>query len=186
MQAAQVADVQADCFAEDVDLPDPLPCWTEAQWVCYFESGGDVAAAIEVLAPKQSSGPVRYEVVHTTCFVRASPNTSAKAVRQHPRGTVVEASEVRGGWVLLSDTTPPLPAMSPTGECWMLIDGKEVGLGELLRPLAPQMVCTSPASPTRCLAGAVAHALSPSRRTSSRRPARRQTPSQPSWRLGQI
>lgn len=150
LDADQVADVQTDCFAEDIDPPDPLPSWTKDQWVAFFESGGEEAAAVQVLAPKQRISPARYEVVHTTCFVRASPNVSAKAVGQHPCGAVVEVDEVRDGWALLSDTSEPQRTTSPTGECWMLIDGKAIGLGQLLQPLPPQLVRRRPAAPIVC------------------------------------
>lgn len=147
LDADQVADVQTDCFAEDIDPPDPLPSWTKDQWVAFFESGGEEAAAVQVLAPKQRISPARYEVVHTTCFVRASPDVSAKAVGQHPCGTVVEVDEVRDGWALLSDTSEPQRTTSPTGECWMLIDGRTIGLGQLLQPLPPQLVRRRPRCP---------------------------------------
>jgi hypothetical protein len=146
LDADQVADVQAECFAEDIDPPDPLPSWSKEQWVAFFESGGEQAAALQVLASQQSTGPTRYEVVHTTCFVRASPDVSAKAVGQHPCGTVVEAELVRDGWALLSDRSEPQRSLSPTGECWMLIDGKTIGLGKILQPLPPQLVRCRPVS----------------------------------------
>jgi hypothetical protein len=146
LDAHQVADVQTEYFAEDIDPPQPLPSWTKDQWVAFFESGGEEAAALQVLAPKPGTGRMRYEVVHTTCFVRASPDVSAKAVGQHPRGTVVEVDEVRDGWALLSDTSEPQRTASPTNECWMLIDGKAIGLGKLLQPIPPQLVCRRPAA----------------------------------------
>jgi len=144
LDEAAVLELQADLFAEDVDPPSPLPAWAEDQWVAFFESGGDAAAAEAELARKAAAaaGPPRYEVVHRACFVRAEPSVKAKPVGQQTRGTVFEASAVRDGWVKLSHNAPGFDAMSsssPTGECWMLIDGSEVGLGELLRLRPPQL-----------------------------------------------
>jgi len=139
LSAAEIADVQAECFAEDIEPPEPVPSWTRDQWIAFFESGGDEQAALEVLQPKQPGGPAQYEVVHTVCFVRAAPSTTAKAVGQLSRGTVVDVARVIDGWAQLADNAEPDSSTSPTGECWMLIDGKSVGLGELLRPLPPQL-----------------------------------------------
>jgi len=144
LDEAAVLELQADLFAEDVDPPSPLPAWAEDQWIAFFESGGDAAAAEAELARKAAAaaGPPRYEVVHRACFVRAEPSVKAKPVGQQTRGTVFEASAVRDGWVKLSHNAPGFDAMSsssPTGECWMLIDGSEVGLGELLRLRPPQL-----------------------------------------------
>eukprot|EP00966_Prymnesium_polylepis_P083033 1923432-Prymnesium_polylepis.1 len=52
MDLCRLDELRCDAFAEDVPLPDlsVAGAWTEQQAAAYFDSGGDVAAALAALA----------------------------------------------------------------------------------------------------------------------------------------
>ena len=63
-------ELQAECFAEDIDVPTNVDDYTEQQLVDYFESGGQV---------RPKAVPKLYEVCHKAAFVREAPSTAARA-----------------------------------------------------------------------------------------------------------
>ena len=94
----------------------------------------------EVVTAKGPSGrahaarSVLFEVVHSRVVMRASPTTSAEALGSKGKGVLVEVEEERDdGWVRLAERAPGGRA------CYMLVHGRAVGLGPLLRRVEEQV-----------------------------------------------
>jgi len=58
MDTAKLAEIQADCFAEDVPFPEDAAGWSDAEVRAYFESGGeDVPSRPAPLPPSRRTTP---------------------------------------------------------------------------------------------------------------------------------
>ena len=66
--------------------------------------------------------------------MRGGPTREHSIAAVRKKGDEVLIAEERGGWVRLSDEDEEYPYVGEgrVEECWMLIDGAEVGLGILL------------------------------------------------------
>mmetsp|Transcript_42728 Transcript_42728/g.99681 ORF Transcript_42728/g.99681 Transcript_42728/m.99681 type:complete len:1322 (+) Transcript_42728:19-3984(+) len=79
----------------------------------------------------------RFEVVVNMVMVRNLPSTQADAVGVVKKGEILEG-QPREGWLLLQEKSPMSHEALEQGEGrWILLDGKELGLGLLLRPQIP-------------------------------------------------
>jgi len=76
-----------------------------------------------------------WEVVHERVIVRSEPTTASKLVGCHKKGDHVTATSLGNGWIKLVGGSAG----------YMLADGTNVGLAELLRPVsAPQKPTSAP------------------------------------------
>lgn len=80
--------------------------------------------------------------IRNTVAVRAAPSRTASMVSTRHKGDEVLVAEERAGWVRLSEEDDDWGWQRQTGaqkeqEAWMLIDGKEAGLGRLLEKVVP-------------------------------------------------
>ena len=153
---AELVSLQSSCFAADLDITDEMFAWTAAQARRYFESGGtDTPEAAEATRkmfdaftgtlPDQ---PFRardvgwpeavFEVIHAPrVVIREEPSTSSRVIGLAACGEQVVASAIvaDGEWLqLLGDDAG-----------YALIDGRSVGLGTLLRRVAPPWGPLTPA-----------------------------------------
>ncbi|CAE8652677.1 unnamed protein product, partial [Polarella glacialis] len=86
-----------------------------------------------------------YEVVHDRVALRGAPSVKAPMLSVRQRGALLSGvpsilAGAEGPWLRLSDAWLRQENIAlPKGveAAWVLIDGKSVGLGELLRPVAP-------------------------------------------------
>jgi len=141
----------------------PLPAGSSGRWVRMFgqkraTSFGFSIWDMKVFAPVpkavmpaavpaapqgfKSQGPdAHYEVVHDRVVVRASPSTKAGMLSVMQRGDKVFGAPytVDGNpWLRLDESAVEdnkIPVKQTGDGAWLLIDGKSVGLGELLRKL---------------------------------------------------
>ena len=118
-----IEDIQADLFAEDVPIPAEASTWNEEQIVAYFESGGDMQAAIKLASTHTTNSkasqsalaalttrPIqRYmaavgcEVVTDVAIPRELPEPGAKALgAPHDKGAVLLAGAHFEGWLQLA------------------------------------------------------------------------------------
>ena len=80
---------------------------------------------------RPESNGAAYRVIHESkVAVRAAPSAEAKVVGAKMPGETVRVAEVHEGWAKLSDGGGG--ANVPPGARWMLIDGRGLGLGQLL------------------------------------------------------
>ena len=83
-------------------------------------------AAPPAVAADLVLGKTYHEVVPENIKVRAAPSLDADVLAYRRRREVIECDAQQGGWVRLAERF--------TGQAgWMLIDGRALGLGELLR-----------------------------------------------------
>ncbi len=89
------------------------------------EDAKDAAAAYARLVEVCGAGPNDWEVVHERVAVREAPSTAAPLLGMRRKGAVVSVEHAREGlWLKLA------------GEAgWMLAHGRELGLGQLVRPV---------------------------------------------------
>lgn len=155
----QLVALQSACFADDLELTESMLSWTASEARRYFESGGqDTPGRAEatlamldayngviparVYASGQSSGTWRwpegvYEVLHSPrVAIRAEPSTSAQVIGLVPCGEQVVAAAVEGSWLRL---------FGGDGAGFVLIDGRCVGLGTLLRRVPAPWLPLTPA-----------------------------------------
>ena len=84
----------------------------------------DAAAAYARLVEVCGGGPNDWEVVHERVAVREQPSTAAPLLGMRRKGAVVSVEHAREGlWLKLAGE-----------EGWMLAHGRELGLGQLVRP----------------------------------------------------
>ena len=85
----------------------------------------DAAAAYARLVEVCGAGPNDWEGVHERVAVREAPSTAAPLLGMRRKGAVVSVEHAREGlWLKLA------------GEAgWMLAHGRELGLGQLVRPV---------------------------------------------------
>ncbi|KAK7241706.1 hypothetical protein SO694_00070191 [Aureococcus anophagefferens] len=84
--------------------------------------------------------PRDYEVVFDSVNVREAPRLTAKTVGALPRGSVVTAARAQGNWVQLE-------AANGNAGRWIMVDGDELGLPALLRPVAAATSSSPPPPP---------------------------------------
>lgn len=65
---------------------------------------------------------------------RSQPQPSSVVVASLSKGTIIEAAEIRDGWVRLADRELRRSRVAENTQGWVLIDGKSLGLGALLQP----------------------------------------------------
>ena len=84
----------------------------------------DAAAAYARLVEACGAGPNDWEVVHDRVAVREHPSTAAPLLGMRRKGAIVSIEHAREGlWLKLA------------GEAgWMLAHGRDLGLGQLVRP----------------------------------------------------
>ena len=82
---------------------------------------------------------LRFEVVPNMVMVRNLPSTQADAVGVVKKGEVLEG-QPREGWLLIDDKSSE--ALENGEGRWILLDGKDLGLGILLRPQVPAPIIT--------------------------------------------
>ena len=70
----------------------------------------------------------QWEVVHSLVNMRAAPRLGAMKVGELRRGDQLIAAREEGGWVLVAGKVS-----TDARERWVLVDGRDLGLGELLR-----------------------------------------------------
>lgn len=114
------------------------------------------SAAPAAAGPFRSAGPRgRFQVVHDRVVVRGAPSTKGSIVSVAQRGETYEGSPLLvddAPWLRLSEASLREHRIcAPAGAegCWMLIDGRCVGMGELLRrtQAQPKAVAAAPATP---------------------------------------
>jgi uncharacterized protein YraI len=73
-----------------------------------------------------------YTIVHERVAIRAGPSTASTIIGVARLGQQVESCDRQGNWIRLARcaVAPTPSALYPTS--WMMVDGKEVGLGVLL------------------------------------------------------
>ena len=79
----------------------------------------------------------RFQVVANVVMVRNMPSTQADAVGVVKKGEILDG-QPREGWLLVDEKGPE--ALERGEGRWILLDGKELGLGQLLRPQIPAPV----------------------------------------------
>jgi hypothetical protein len=79
----------------------------------------------------------RWRVLHERVAIRAGPSTRAAIIGIARAGQEVESCEKQNDWVRLARISAPKAAVVSGGNpaAWMLVDGKAVGLGRLLKQL---------------------------------------------------
>eukprot|EP00434_Breviolum_minutum_P004191 symbB.v1.2.003693.t1/scaffold193.1/size400748/12 len=82
----------------------------------------------------------RYDVIVSNIMVRSLPSTAATPVGVAKKGEILEG-EPREGWLLL-DSQHSVERLEKGEGRWVLMDGKELGLGQLLRLQLPVPVVT--------------------------------------------
>ena len=82
----------------------------------------------------------RYDVIVSNIMVRSLPSTAATPVGVAKKGEILEG-EPREGWLLL-DSQHSVERLQKGEGRWVLMDGKELGLGQLLRLQLPVPVVT--------------------------------------------
>ena len=92
-----------------------------------------------------------YEVVVANIKVRAKPSTTADAIDHRKQGRVLETDAEVNGWVRLKERLMP-----GEQEGWMLIDGKSLGLGLLLKQVPASARLREPTEEETKLADAYA------------------------------
>ena len=96
----------------------------------------EAAAAYARLVEVCGEGPNDWEVVHDRVAVREHPSTAAPLLGMRRKGAIVCVEHAREGlWLKLAGE-----------EGWMLAHGRELGLGQLVRPVD---ATTTPALPRR-------------------------------------
>ena len=89
------------------------------------EDAKDAAAAYARLVEVCGGGPNDWEVVHERVAVREAPSTDAPLLGFRRKGAIVSVEHAREGlWLKLAGE-----------EGWMLAHGRELGLGQLVRPV---------------------------------------------------
>ena len=84
----------------------------------------EAAAAYARLVEVCGGGPNDWEVVHERVAVREAPSTAAPLLGFRRKGAIVSVEHAREGlWLKLAGE-----------EGWMLAHGRELGLGQLVRP----------------------------------------------------
>ena len=84
----------------------------------------EAAAAYARLVEVCGGGPNDWEVVHERVAVREAPSTAAPLLGMRRKGAIVSVEHAREGlWLKLAGE-----------EGWMLAHGRELGLGQLVRP----------------------------------------------------
>lgn len=132
LSTSELEELRAECFADDMAIPDEAMSWTRERATAYFESAG---------ASEKPPEPTVYVVIGKVVNVRAKPMVSATKVGSKLEGQrlVVDARE--DGWLHLVDM-----------DGWVLIDGTSLGVGMLLRhasgPLLAETRTGSPSAPT--------------------------------------
>ncbi|KAH8076841.1 hypothetical protein JL721_870 [Aureococcus anophagefferens] len=94
----------------------------------------------DIARPEPSKFPRDYEVVFDSVNVREAPRLTAKTVGALPRGSVVTAARAQGNWVQLE-------AANGNAGRWIMVDGDELGLPALLRPVAAATSSSPPPPP---------------------------------------
>ena len=94
----------------------------------------DAAAAYARLVEVCGGGPNDWEVVHERVAVRENPSTAAPLLGFRRKGAIISVEHAREGlWLKLA------------GEAgWMLAHGRDLGLGQLVRPVDGQATTTPP------------------------------------------
>ena len=89
------------------------------------EDAKDAAAAYARLVEVCGSGPNDWEVWHGRVAVREHPSTAAPLLGMRRKGAIISVEHAREGlWLKLAGE-----------EGWMLAHGRELGLGQLVRPV---------------------------------------------------
>ena len=89
------------------------------------EDAKDAAAAYARLVEVCGSGPNDWEVLHDRVAVREHPSTAAPLLGMRRKGAIISVEHAREGlWLKLAGE-----------EGWMLAHGRELGLGQLVRPV---------------------------------------------------
>jgi len=106
----------------------------------------EAAAAYARLVEVCGGGPNDWEVVHERVAVREQPSTAAPLLGMRRKGEIVSVAHAREGlWLKLAGE-----------EGWMLAHGRELGLGQLVRPVDGPAT-TTPAPGARDTARAMLH-----------------------------
>ena len=96
------------------------------------DANKEAAAAYARLVEVCGEGPNDWEVVHERVAVREQPSTAAPLLGMRRRGAIVSVEHAREGlWLKLAGE-----------EGWMLAHGRDLGLGQLVRP------CDAPPTPS--------------------------------------
>ena len=104
----------------------------------------EAAAAYARLVEVCGGGPNDWEVVHERVAVREAPSTAAPLLGMRRKGAIISVEHAREGlWLKLAGE-----------EGWMLAHGRELGLGQLVRPCD---ATTTPAPGARDTARAMLH-----------------------------
>ena len=106
----------------------------------------EAAAAYARLVEACGAGPNDWEVLHERVAVREHPSTAAPLLGMRRKGAIVCVEHAREGlWLKLAGE-----------EGWMLAHGRELGLGQLVRPVDGPAT-TTPAPGARDTARAMLH-----------------------------
>ena len=139
----RMLELEEEYLADDLSWSrEAAECWTEEAAIAFFASGGlerpgeqrptgagaaEPTPAEPVANAPDDSGPsylapVCYEVVHSYVHIRAAPSVSSASRGMKKRGESVLADLRQGAWIRLVDNAG-----------FMLLDGQEVKLGELMK-----------------------------------------------------
>ena len=104
----------------------------------------EAAAAYARLVEVCGEGPNDWEVVHDRVAVREQPSTAAPLLGMRRKGAIISVEHAREGlWLKLAGE-----------DGWMLAHGRDLGLGQLVRPCD---ATTTPAPGARDTARAMPH-----------------------------
>mmetsp|Transcript_35626 Transcript_35626/g.111175 ORF Transcript_35626/g.111175 Transcript_35626/m.111175 type:complete len:326 (+) Transcript_35626:31-1008(+) len=90
-------------------------------------------------SPAPDGGRRWFQVVFKPrVILRSMPQVESTGVATASTGEVLEAEEVKEGWVKLTDREAVRRGAVHADEAWVLVDGRARGLGALLRPCLPR------------------------------------------------
>mmetsp|Transcript_22387 Transcript_22387/g.55679 ORF Transcript_22387/g.55679 Transcript_22387/m.55679 type:complete len:308 (-) Transcript_22387:250-1173(-) len=139
LSAQEIQRIREEALADDVEVPPQAYEWTPEQAQEYFESGGTIIPTAPTPPAASGTSSALYEVLHTYVNMRSEPKLAGKFLGTKPLGSILEVDLERPdlGWVRLSERVKG-------SEAWLLVDGKLLGLGPLLKRL-PSAPAQSPA-----------------------------------------
>lgn len=141
LSAAELERLRDEALADDVPIPAEARGWSVRDAERYFESGGALHPRRHTGATPQEPAPsARYEVVHDYVNVRSEPKLTGGLISRRAKGVILEIDPeaAADGWVRLRDRIKG-------SEAWVMVDGRQLGLGLLLKRL-PEPVIDVPIS----------------------------------------
>ena len=143
LSMAELEELRAEAFAEDMDIPATATSWDRARVVAYFETAGEsekpggggkaapMPAKTAWAAPPPSAqsqlpvpnisgafgkpllAPMTFEVVHMFVRVRAEPRLDGKELGMLRKGMMITADAVHEDWVRIEENALGDAALPP-------------------------------------------------------------------------